>query len=212
MKDKGKYFYFKRHKKYAVLLLFFWVILYIWTVPFVYTPPALTQKILDIYKQIIIVAESSDGDWVLRIRPSTKKAYFIPDGESSIKVEADNVEELRKYFSSQIVQSFDEVVLELHQIDCCSVKKKDGVIFFVPQKKLLKPCRPGVAYSLEGVEPKTQDIRHYLKKIQFEKIAGNWFFSKDLVVMGPRLDIQYSIPFSVFDFSKTTKDLDLLPH
>lgn len=213
MRKNNRFYYLKRHKKYVALFFFILLILYIRLVPFVYTPPALTQKILDVYKQVIVLAEDSEADWTLKIRPCVKDAYFVPEGEFAIKVEIDNLEKIQEYIPTLSARQLDRIILDLYGIDCYVVRKKDGFIYFIPYAKILKPCRAGIAYSLSGRNLEIHDIRNYLQRdVYFEIIHPRWFLSKDLVVTGWRLDSQHTIPSSLFDFSKTSKDIDLLRH
>jgi|GEM_PF-2822642 len=183
--------YFK--KNYKVLLLIAIVLFFAWTMffPFIYTPPALNTEVLSVYKQWVSLARTTDFNWTVLVR--TSKEAFLITGNDSIFIGNDQSQLLSRYFPEVSYGELEQLLKDTLDNRCCQITKKEDALYFITRKSILQPfCRPGAIYSLSGVDiSKRNEITSYIKDANFTSIGSGWYISKNLVLGGHRLDLQY---------------------
>ncbi|MHC4337587.1 MAG: hypothetical protein ACYSTG_06515 [Planctomycetota bacterium] len=175
----------------------------VWLLPRIYTPPALTHENIVVYNECIEFAKNHDEykDLVLR-------RGFLFDGDENISVESaflkGEAEELqRKLFSVRCArfQRNNDMLLFYNIANSVSMLSRSWPRFL--------PARPGVLYSLNGQNPSEIDSEVLNKAKPLVKIGGDWYMSRKLMMTGPRLSVQTSIPESLIDHSLRATELDL---
>jgi len=206
----------KNHKKYIrnkykVLLLVAILIFFVWTMffPFIYTPSALNTEVLSVYKKWVSLARTTDFNWTIILR--TSKEAFLITGNDSIFIGKDQSQLLARYFPEVSYGDLEQLLKDTLDNRCCQITKKEDALYFITRKSILQPfCRPGASYSLSGVDiSKRNEITSYIKDAKFTSIGNGWYISKNLLLGGHRLDLQYTIPQSLFDFSTSYTPLNL---
>ncbi len=197
--------YFK--KNYKVLLLIAIVSFFAWTMffPFIYTPPALNNEVLSVYYNWVSLARTTDFNWTVLVR--TSKEAFLITGNDSIFIEKDQSQLLSRYFPEVSYGDLEQLLKDTLDNRCCQITKKEDALYFITRKSMLQPfCRPGAGYSLNGVDiSERNEITSCIQDVKFTSIGNGWYISKNLLLGGHRLDLQYTIPESLFDLSCSFK-------
>jgi len=131
----------------------------------------------------------------------------------------DQLIDKRKWFSIDVVFKIEELQERLYSVRCVKFQRNNNMLLFYkignciamstyPWGSFL-PARPGVLYSLSGENPNEISSEVLDKAKPFVKISGDWYMSRKLMLTGPRLNVQTSIPKSLIDHSLKTKGLNL---
>jgi hypothetical protein len=170
----------------------------------IYTPMAINTNTLPVFQAWINFARLSAYDWEVRLRHPNDS--YIRINETNIELgKADSKNILEKYFPADQISKIDWLVEYSYKNSYYRIVRKGNKIYFVSYKRLLFPCRAGVGYSLDGTSFETEHVNEYIDNAIFSNITGQWYYSKNMVLSGRRVDIPYTIPFSVFDYSKSTE-------
>jgi len=198
--------------------------------PYIYTPQALDSENYAVYKECIDFLkdcnEYKDVMW-FRVRTyDLEKATFIYPGrvftgsicqtfsDPTVSVER-KIELLPKLdtksetdsLRSDLERGTHVLSKKLREIRCARFyRHNDMVLFYKTCSKLGYPNGPGVLYSISGENPNNLNDNVISFYKPFEKIYGNWYMSRHLMLQGPRFILNHtSIPRSLFDHSLKTK-------
>jgi hypothetical protein len=161
----------------------------------IYTPAAINAQALPLFQGWINLAKLSAFDWEVRIR-HPEDAYIYINGQNyRLGQAAESNYGLSKYFSWDPLSQLGSMVKNSYTNKYCTIVRKSNKLFFIPYKPPFLPCRPGVGYSLDGSPLETETVNEYLNNIVFVHLAANWYYSKDMVLYGRRIDRPYTIPF-----------------
>ena len=178
----------------------------VWSLPHIYTPPALTSGNLTVYNECIGFARKHNEYKNLRLWRGV-----ISNGHDTIVT--------KKSFSKNDIIKIDMLYNRLCGVRCVKFQRDNDMLLFYklanssflldPSWPYFLPVAAGALYSLSGENPNEIDSELLNAGKPFIRIDGDWYMSKRLMLTGPRMDIQTSIPKSLFDHSLRTKGLNL---
>ena len=184
--------------------------------PYIYTPPALTSENLRVYRACIAFTRKHNEHESLTL---LRRGWLSvsPNGYGHYHVSHTG---LRELFSEDERTEIIGLVRQLRAVRCHTLRRhKDMVLFYKARNSFLPaypeeflslfPRGPGVLYSLNGENPNQIDSEVFNAGKPFVKIAGNWYLSRRLMLVGLRPDTQVSIPKSLIDHSLRIGDLKL---
>lgn len=186
--------------------------------PRIYTPPALSTSNLTVFKECVrFIDEHDECGNIVIVRKDTvicnEKWYGLwsYDGYE---------EDEKQVLSKEEINMLRHISDRLWGEGCVKCERdSDMIIFWQLANSIwplepgfflaLYPAPPGVLYSLSGEDPNTldSDVLNPLKP--FRKIQGNWYCSRNLMITGPRLDVQRTRPKSLIDCSLRIEGLDI---
>lgn len=199
---------------FAVLFLFILIIplmmgcrnILVWSLPYIYIPPALTTVNLPVYSDCIGFVNKHDEYKNLRLWRG-----YLSNGHDTIVT--------KESFSKNDMIEIDTLYNRLYGVRCVKLQRDNDMLLFYklansgsllgPSWPYFLPVGAGALYSLSGENPNEIDSEFLNAGKPFIRIDGNWYMSKHLMLTGPRMDIQTSIPNSLFDRSLRTKGLNL---
>lgn len=183
------------------------------SLPYIYTPPALTPKNLPVYNECIKFVRKNDDYKNLRL---LRRGWVCLNdnfyGTTDIS--------LKEIFPEDEITEIKTLVRKLRSVKCDQFQRHDDMLLFYkaanaflpvyPEEVFsLFPVSPGVLYSLTGENPNEVDSEVLNAAKPFTKIAGNWYISRHLLLVGLRSDGPVSIPESLIDHSLRTEGLIL---
>jgi len=199
---------------FAIVLLFVLIMplmmgcrnILVWSLPYVYTPPAITSENLTVYNECIGFVRKYDEYKNLRLWRG-----MLSNGHETIVT--------KKSFSKNDIIEIDMLYSRLYGVRCVKLQRDNDMLLFYKlanSSSLLDPSWPyflpvgaGALYSLSGKNPNEIDSEFLNAGKPFIRIEGDWYMSRSLMLTGPRMDIQTSIPNSLFDRSLRAKGLNL---
>ena len=104
----------------------------------------------------------------------------------------------RQYLPAEFISEVEDIFPQIYSIGCIRFQKADGFLLFYKVAHALPPNGPGLLYSPAGTNPNTDDSPLLKSLKPLEKITGNWYASRSLMLKGPRCDMPYSMNESVF--------------
>jgi hypothetical protein len=199
---------------FAIVLFFILIIpllmgcrnILVWSLPHIYTPPALTLGNLKVYNECIGFVRKHDEYKNLRLWRGV-----LSNGYDTLVT--------KKSFSKNDILETSRLYNRLYRVRCVKLQRDNDMLLFYKlanSSSLLDPSWPyflpvgaGALYSLSGKNPNEIDSEFLNAGKPFIRIDGDWYMSNHLMLTGPRMDIQTSIPNPVFDHSLRTKGFNL---
>ena len=174
--------------------------------PYIYTPPALTTENMVVYNKYVKFVKKYDEyiEAGLSKRKDASNWGLIYGLSNILYGEGEN-----NYFSEHEIIEMGKLHKQLYSIKCQQIKRSNDLLMFYKNANYILPVSPGVVYSLSGKNPNEVDSEVLIAAEPFTKIAGNWYMSRELMLRGPRTDLQVSIPKSLIDYSLRTEGLNL---
>ncbi|MEO6906779.1 MAG: hypothetical protein ABI210_02715 [Abditibacteriaceae bacterium] len=105
----------------------------------------------------------------------------------------------RKYLSEADITRVKKLCKGLYSVHCQYARSENGVIIFYPDKNDIMPSPAGVLYSIDGTDPNIKDATLTISNKSFEKISGNWYASRKIVLR--ESPIQSPVPKSLIDLT-----------
>jgi len=185
--------------------------------PRIYTPPALSISNLTVFKECIRFIDEHDECANIVIW----RGHAIICNEKPHSLWShDGYEDEEQILSKEAINMLRHISDRLGEVGCVKCERdSDMIVFWQLANSIwpldpgfllaLYPAPPGVLYSLSGEDPNTldSDVLNPLKP--FSKIQGNWYCSRNLMITGPRLDVQRTRPKSLIDHSLCIGGLDM---
>ncbi len=199
---------------FAIVLIFILIIplmmgcrnILVWSLPHIYTPSALTSGNLTVYNECIGFVKKHDEYKNLRLWRGV-----LSNGHGTVVK--------KESFSKNDIIEIGTLYNRLYGVRCVKLQRDNDMLLFYKlanSSSLLDPSWPyflpvaaGTLYSLSGENPNEIDSEFLNAGKPFIRIDGDWYMSKHLMLTGPRMDTQTSIPNSLFDHSLRTKGLNL---
>jgi hypothetical protein len=155
------------------------------TLPYLYSPPVLTEKSVKAYNEALSFLLERNQLITFRINMRD----WIPL-------------DVRKVMSEDDLKQAIKIRDKLINAACYQFEKKDGVALFYKHGNRIFPPGLGVVYSLSGNNPNGIDNGYINKDKPFEHLTGNWYISRNMTFVGPRIDIRITTPRALIDRSK----------
>ena len=157
----------------------------------VYTPPALTQKKVIVYNRFIRFIEE---------HPEYKRVNLNMWGYERL-IRQDSL----KQETVPSISKDDELIeisKRFKQVNCMRAEKYLSYLLFISKRNYIMPTRPGVLYSLDGINPNIIDDEFLNANKPFVSIKGKWYMSRSLVTsLFRKVDNKVPLPKSFIDHS-----------
>ena len=177
--------------------------------PHIYTPPAIKCDNLHIYNECVEFVKDHDEYKGLMV---DRWAQMLVADPCQVKHKFPNLVPARKLFSKDEIATLEQLSKQLQKIKFHKFQRDNSMVLFYRMKDSLLPVAlpvaPGVAYSLFGENPNEIDSEVLNAAKPFNRIAYNWYMSRKLVLLGPRSDVQTSIPKALIDHSLRMDGID----
>jgi len=196
-----------------VLTVLFMMMLPEWlsrTLPYVYTPPALTSDRLSTYNQCIqFVKEHDEYKDLTLFRWGWKSRMNNTFFSVGLFGPRSNIQGVSTDEFSEMKDLYIQLSRELSSSKIRKVQRDGNMLVFYTNGNFILPVPPGVLYSLDGENPNTIDSELLDASKPFIRIAGDWYMSRRLVLVGLRAEIPIYNPKSIIDHSLRTEGLKL---
>jgi len=166
--------------------------------PHIYTPPAITCDNLHIYNECVEFVKDHDEYKGLMVNRWTHIFFADP---CQVKHNFYNLGQARKFFSKDELATVEHLSKQLRKIKCHKFQRDNNMVLFYRRTDYFLPVAPGVAYSLYGENPNEIDSEVLNVAKPFNKVAYNWYMSRNLALRGSRSENPFSIPKALIDHS-----------
>ena len=173
--------------------------------PRIYTQPAITCDNLHIYNECVEFVKDHDEYKGLMV---DRWAQILVVDPCQVKRNFPNLVPARKFFSKDELDTVKHLSKQLEKIKCHKFQRDNNMVLFYTMTVYFPPITPGVLYALDGENPNKIDSEVLNAAKPFNKVAYNWYMSRKLVLLGPRSDIQTSIPKALIDHSLRMDGID----
>jgi len=166
---------------------------------FMHPPKVINHSNLPVYQACIRYVERHIEDETLTFhngyRVIVKGTFYMLAGNPV------ELERVSKNLKEDEVSEIKELCKNLREVGCARFQRYNNFLIFYTVAYTSPPNGPGVVYSINGANPNESDSDVLNEYKPFIKIAGNWYYSRHLMLKGPWLHNQASFPQAKFDDS-----------
>ena len=167
------------------------------TLPYLYTPPAITRDNYKFYSHCIAFVKSQNEHKDIRV---SWRGDYVKDGSYFPAIDPNSMD-IKNDFSEDEISEMLLLTKEMKKFGCFRFERNMDIILFYKRRNRILPTRPGVAFSINGVNPNDVDSEILNEHKPFLKIHNGWYMSRHLVYGGIRGDMKTSLPKSLIDHS-----------
>lgn len=171
------------------------------TLPYLYTPPAINGENYKFYSRCVAFVRSQNKHEDIIV---TCWGHYAKDGSYFPRIDP-NGTEMKNNFSEDEISEMLLLSKQMKKFGCLRFIKDNDIILFYSRRNSIIPTRPGVAFSISGINPNDVDSETVNSYKPFLRIEDRWYMSKHLVYGGLRGDKRMSLPKSLIDHSLGAK-------
>jgi len=171
--------------------------------PYLYTPFAITRENYKFYNRCIAFVKNQSEHEDISV---SWRGDYVKNGIYFPAIDPNSVDMKNKFSENEI----SEMLLlskQMKKFGCLRVQRNMDIVLFYKRRDRILPTRPGVAFSIDGINPNNIDNEILNEYKPFLKINNGWYMSRQLVYGGIRGDIKMSLPKSLIDHSLRTAGL-----
>jgi hypothetical protein len=199
-----------KRRRSIVLICILSIPLLIWiasvikfTLPYLYTPPAITTENYKFYRRCVAFVKSQNKHEDISV---SWRGYYIKDGANFSTIDS-NSTDIKNNFSEEEISEMLLLSKQMKKFRCLRLQKDNDVILFYKRRNIVLPTRPGIAFSINGINPNDVDNEILNEYKPFLKINNGWYMSRQLVYGGLIRATKKSLPKSLIDHSLRTEEL-----
>jgi len=204
----------KKRRSSIVLICVLSVPLLIWivnvfgfSIPYLYTPPAITGENYKFYSRCIAFLKSQNEHEDICV---SWRGHYIKDEASYFSTIDSNSADIKNNFSEDEISEMLLLSKQMKKFGCLRFQRNMDIILFYKRRNRILPTRPGVAFSINGINPNDVDSEIVNAYKPFLKINNGWYVSRQLVYGGLIRTTKKSLPKSLIDHSLRTEGLSSL--
>lgn len=201
-----------KRRRSIVLICVFSIPLLIWimsiikfTLPYLYTPPAITTENYKFYHRCVAFVKSQNEHEDIRV---SWGGYYTKDEASYFSTIDSNSVDIKNNFSEDEISEMLLLSKQMKKFGCLRFQRNMDIILFYKRRNRILPTCPGIAFSINGINPNDVNSGIVNEHKPFLKINNEWYVSRQLVYGGLIRTTKKSLPKSLIDHSLRTEGLN----